>query len=47
MKFGEDHQEAADALRMCSAAHTIRYGPCSRRLLELIIDTRAGLAALL
>eukprot|EP00775_Hariotina_reticulata_P013191 gene13191-13322_t len=47
MKFGEDHQEAADASRMCAAAHTTRYGPCSPRLLELIIDTRAGLAALI
>ncbi|WIA18501.1 hypothetical protein OEZ85_009954 [Tetradesmus obliquus] len=45
-RFGEGHQEAADALRMCSAAHVARYGPISKGLLQLLMDTRAGAALL-
>jgi hypothetical protein len=45
-RFGEGHQEAADALRMCTAAHVARYGPVSKGLLQLLMDTRAGAALL-
>jgi hypothetical protein len=45
-RFGQEHQEAADALRMCTAAHVARYGPVSKGLLQLLMDTRAGAALL-
>ncbi|KAF6262337.1 hypothetical protein COO60DRAFT_649132 [Scenedesmus sp. NREL 46B-D3] len=45
-RFGDGHQEAADALRMCSTAHVARYGPISKGLLQLLMDTRAGAALL-
>lgn len=45
-RFGDDHQEAVDAQRLCSAAHIARYGQCSQGMLQLLVDTRAGAALL-
>jgi hypothetical protein len=44
-KFGSSHQEAVDSSRGCSRATVARYGPVSGPLLQLLMDTRAGLAA--
>lgn len=45
-RFGEGHQEAADALRLCATAHVARFGPVGPGLLQLLMDTRAGVALL-
>lgn len=45
-KFGGEHQEAVDALRMCISAHTARFGPMGDGMLQLLMDTRAGAALL-
>ena len=44
-KFGSTHQEALDSSKGCSRATVARYGPVSGPLLQLLMDTRAGLSA--
>lgn len=45
-RFGSDHQESADASRLCAAAITTRYAPISDGMLQLLMDTWAGAALL-
>jgi hypothetical protein len=43
-RFGGNHQEAADAYRLCATAMTTRYAPISSSMLQLLMDTWAGAA---
>lgn len=45
-RFGSGHQEADDASRLCAAAITARYTPIGNSMLQLLMDTWAGVALL-
>jgi hypothetical protein len=46
VRFSSEHQEAADASRLCAAAITSRYAPISDGMAQLLMDTLAGAALL-